>query len=274
MSARPFLKWLGGKTSSVPALLERIPGSYATYHEPFLGGGALFFALRPRRAVLSDSNERLIRTWRAVRDDVETLVTVLGWMQERFERDGEALYYKQRAREVDHLLDIDVAAWMIFLNKAGFNGLYRVNSKDRPNMPVGRTSSGKPPVICDEENLRACSAALQGVEIECRNFTATTVAANPGDIVYCDPPYVPVDDTSFTRYTASGFSPKDQEALAAMAVNLKARGVHVMLSNSSTSAVDRLYRDAGFHIEELRARRSINSDKSGRGPITEYLIRS
>lgn len=273
MKARPLLRWVGGKTSSLTSILKRAPKTYGCYLEPFVGGGALFFALQPKRAILSDSNERLVRTYRAVRDSPQILAEQLRWLQTRFRERGELFYYEQRARDVDKLLDVDVASWMIFLNKAGFNGLYRVNKAGKVNVPVGVSANPeKPVVILDEENLRACSLALQGVQVEHWDFRAAGVAAEPGDFVYCDPPYIPVDDTSFTKYTSAGFGPKDQEALRDMTRSLKKRGVHVLISNSGSAQAQQLYQEAGFTIEEMAVRRSINSAAGGRGQVKELLI--
>ena len=193
-------------------LLDKAPGSWNSYHEPFVGGGALFFALAARcgglsgRAVLSDMNSRLIRTYQTVRDQVEPLI---GRLQEHAELHSKDHYYNTRARPIDDDEDLEVAAWMIYLNKTGFNGLYRVNKKGKFNVPIGRY---KNPKICDADNLRACSAVLQGVEIHHQGFDAVLERAGSGDFVYFDPPYVPVSATaSFTAYTSDGFNLADQE---------------------------------------------------------------
>jgi len=160
---------------------------------------------------------------------------------------------------------------MIYLNKTCFNGLYRVNKSGGFNVPFG---SYKNPTICDEENLRACSAALAPAVIRASGFWVTVADVERGDFVYFDPPYVPVSKTSnFAAYTAAGFGPKDQERLRNLALSLKRRGVHVLISNSGTEAVRELYSDKDFLIEEVQARRSINSKGKGRGAVKEYLIR-
>lgn len=267
MNARPFIKFVGGKTQLLPELLKRVPNTYGCYYEPFVGGGALFFALRPKRAVLCDANERLIRTYKAVRDRVNDVIRGLV----EHERSHSADYFKQvRAFNVDAMDDAGVAAWFIYLNKTAFNGLYRVNRQGKFNVPFGRYEN---PKIVDADNLRACSEALQAAVIRCVDFGESMEWAVAGDFIYCDPPYVPLNKTSsFTSYTADKFKPQDQIDLAALAAELKGRGVHVLLSNSSApSVVKDLY--PAFTVEPVQARRSINSKASGRGAVAEYLIR-
>ena len=260
---RPFVKWAGGKRQLLPQLLSHVPERFGRYFEPFVGGGALFFALRPANAVLTDVNERLIRTYRGVRNDVDGVISRLeGYRHEA------GFYYEQRDRDIDAGSDADVAAWFIYLNKVGFNGLYRVNRANRFNVPFGRH---KNPTICDEATLRACSAALQNAHLEKIDFANAVADAAPGDLVYFDPPYVPVSVTSnFTKYTSDGFGPDDQERLRDLALSLKQRGVHVILSNSS--AARELY-EPGFTTTEVSATRLVNSKVTRRGAITELVIR-
>ena len=262
---RPFVKWAGGKRQLLPELLRHVPERFGRYFEPFVGGGALFFALRPPSAVLTDVNERLIRTYRGVRNDVEGVIRRL----EEF-RHEESFYYEQRDRDIDAGTDADVAAWFIYLNKVGFNGLYRVNRNNRFNVPFGRH---KNPTICDEATLRACSAALQNAHLEKTDFADAVAEAGPGDLVYFDPPYVPVSVTSnFTKYTSDGFGPDDQVRLRDLALSLKQRGVHVILSNSSADFVRDLYQPS-FTTTEVSATRLVNSKVTRRGAITELVIR-
>lgn len=270
---KPFLKWAGGKTQLLPELMKRVPAKFGTYYEPFLGGGAMFFALQPKRAVLSDVNRRLIRTYRGVRDSVEVVV---GMLQAYEDLHSEEFYYKMRSRDVDsNDSDAGLAAWMIYLNKTGFNGLYRVNKSGKFNVPWGKHEKFVP----DVENLRACSAALKNKQLLYCPFefvfnptAAKVLCPVSGDLVYMDPPYVPVSKTaSFTAYTASGFDGIDQDRVVTVARNLKARGVHIILSNSGTEGVAQLYAE-GFEVEEVAARRSINSKGSARGPVKEYII--
>ncbi len=273
MTPQPFLKWVGGKRRILPYLIERAPRDWERYHEPFVGGGALFFALsmtqqhRPAGwAVLSDSNLRLVRTFCAVRDHVEPLIERL-----RAHADAHSAehYYKTRDIDIDELDDVSVAAWMIYLNKTGFNGLYRVNRRGKFNVTMGRYSN---PCICDATNLRACSLALQGVEIRHEGFEAVASRANTRDFVYFDPPYVPLSRTaSFTAYTQDGFDPNAQELLRDLALTLKARGVSVMLSNSDHPRVRQLY-GQGFLTHPILVGRAINCRAEVRGKVGELVL--
>lgn len=261
---RPFLKWAGGKRQLLPHLLRHVP-KHRRYFEPFVGGGALFFAHRPRSAVLADVNRRLIRTYEGIRDEVDDVVRLL--KSYRHDRD---FYYALRGKDVDAGSKAEVAAWFIYLNKTGYNGLYRVNRKNQFNVPFGKYAK---PGICQEDTLRACSEALAGVKLLVEDFEAVAARARKGDFVYFDPPYVPLSATSsFTSYTSDGFGPKDQERLRDVALALKCRGVSVLLSNSSARPVRELYQD-DFEIFEVAATRSVNSRAQGRGAITELVIR-
>ena len=270
MSARgepikPFLKWAGGKRSLVEQFLPHIPDAFGRYHEPFAGSGALFFHLRPKRASLSDNNRRLIRTYIGLRDAPDAVIERLrSYPHER------EFFNEMRQRNIDEGDDVDVAAWFIYLNKTGYNGLYRVNSKNRFNVPFG---DYKRPKICDEQRLRACARQLKNVRLEHEDFETSARRARKGDLVYFDPPYVPLSHTSsFTSYTRHGFSMEEQRRLRDLALELAKRGVHVLLSNSSADAVRELYRE-GFEQIDIRARRAINSKADRRGEITELLIK-
>ena len=264
-SSRPFLKWAGGKRQLLPSLLRLASRNARTYFEPFVGGGALFFALRPKRAVLADVNERLIRTYRGVKSDVEEVIRQL----KDFKYTPE-FFYRFRQVDIDAGTDADVAAWFIYLNKTGFNGLYRVNRDNRFNVPFGRYVN---PTICDADTLRACSAALVNAELFVDDFATAVHGAGRGDFVYFDPPYVPLSATSsFTSYTSHGFDHDGQTRLRDTARELKKRGVRVLLSNSSAPSVRALYAD-GFEIAEVSATRVLNSKASARGAIVELLIR-
>lgn len=266
----PFLKWAGGKRQLLPELLRRTPDlSGARYHEPLLGGGALFFALKGsgrlgrRGARLTDINPELINSYQAVRDHVEALIKLL-----RTHKNDEDHYYKVRAQDPRRLDPVQRAARLIYLNKTCFNGLFRENQNGVFNVPFGRYAR---PRFCAEETLRAARDALRGVTIEVASFEEVTQAARRGDFIYFDPPYVPLSKTaSFTRYSAGGFGEAAQARLALVAAHLAGRGVNVMLSNSVAPLVRELY--AGFLVEEVQATRAINSRADRRGAITELLI--
>jgi DNA adenine methylase len=261
---KPFLKWVGGKRQLLPELHARVPRGFDTYFEPFLGGGALFFSLLPEKAVLSDMNLRLVRTYRAIRDDVEEVIAELSTYPH-----DRVFFEALRRVDVDALEDVQVAAWMIYLNRTGFNGLYRVNKSGGFNVPFGKY---KNPTICNTDLLLTASEALQSAEILHASFADTFLRAQPGDFVYFDPPYVPLSETSsFTSYTKDGFGMEEQAELRNTALKLKSRGVDVLLSNSSAGAVFELYDQ--FEIDEVYANRAINSKASGRGKVAEVLIR-
>jgi DNA adenine methylase len=261
--ARPFLKWAGGKRQLLHEILPRLPKEFGTFHEPFAGGGALFFALRPRTAVLSDRNERLIRAYQGIKHNVKDVIEIL-----KTYRNNKRFFLEMRRRPIDKESDAHVAAWLIFLNKTGFNGLYRVNSRNLFNVPYGANKKAR---LCDEENLRACALALAGADLRCENFDAVLDRAKPRDVVYFDPPYVPLSVTSyFTAYTSHGFGMEEQVRLRDVALKLRKRNVFVLLSNSSAPAVSDLY--SKFTCDPVSASRMVNSDPKGRGRVTEFLI--
>lgn len=267
----PFLKWAGGKTQLADVLLGYGPPSFETYHEPFVGGGALFFRLyrerKIRRAVLSDVNAELVDTYCAVRDCVNEVMRLLAAFPHRAD-----FYYELRARDPWSLTPPERAARMIYLNKTGYNGLYRVNRRGQFNVPFGRYKS---PQYLDERNLLAVHQALQNVEIVCSPFDAVVERAARCDLVYFDPPYVPLSPTAnFTAYAAGGFGLREQERLRDVCVELARRGVHVLLSNSDTPLVRALYQPPYFTTYEVFANRAINSDRAKRGKITELVITS
>lgn len=265
MSAKPFIKWVGGKRRVLAQMLPHLPKTFGRLYEPFVGSAALFFHLEPKRATLSDNNERLIRTYCGLRDDVDAVIALL--RDYPHEKD---FFLEMRARDIDQGSDTEVAAWFIYLNKTAYNGLYRVNSKNRYNVPFG---DYKKPNICDETNLRACSHRLRGVTLETADFGRIAKRARTGDLVYFDPPYVPLSATSyFTSYTSKGFDMEDQVRLRDIATALKQRGVHVVLSNSSAQAVYELYEDT-FETLPIRVRRDINCRADSRGEVLELLLR-
>jgi len=265
---RPILKWAGGKRSLVPRILAELPDQIDTYYEPFVGGAAVFLALaeeqRFRRAVITDRNAHLIELYEVVRDDVEALLSVLN---ERQLETSEADYYRIRAQ---HKLRsaVERAARLIYLNKTGYNGLYRVNSSGGFNVPYGRY---KRPKIYDPTRLRVVSTALQGVVIEAADFERSCKRARPGDAVYLDPPYLPVSKTSsFSAYHSEAFGLPEHQRLAKVFASLAKKGIAAVLSNSDTPETRELYRP--FKPSGVQVRRPINSVASGRGAVSELLI--
>ncbi len=266
---RPFLKWAGGKTQLADALLRRRPARFQTYHEPFVGSGAIFFRLyregQLQDAILSDVNAELIDAYRAIRDHVLEVIDILSKLPH-----SKEFYYEIRSKDPWSLSLPERAARMIYLNKTGYNGLYRVNRQGRFNVPFGRYKS---PAYLDRENLLAASQALQHVEILCAPFDTVAERAEPGDWVYFDPPYVPVSQTAnFTSYYANGFTLQDQERLRDVCIALSQKEVYVMVSNSDAALVRSLYASPYFTVDKVQANRAINSNGAKRGKITELVI--
>ena len=275
MIAHPFVKYVGGKRQLLASILARVPASFGTYHEPFVGGGALYWPLcglgRSADAFLSDGNARLIRTYRAIQEDVEAVIRRL--VDPRCTYDPGVFATVRacfNASRIDPAYtDADVAAYFIYLNKCGFNGLFRENQAGDFNVAFGKFAT--PPVICDAENLRACAAALRHAKVTHQDFRAAEAAMNPGDFAYFDPPYAPMSATSdFTHYGKDPFGCAEQIALHDLALTLANRGVHVLLSNSSAPVIRELYAD--FEQVEVQARRAVNRDGTKRGAVTELLL--
>jgi DNA adenine methylase len=272
--AAPFLKWAGGKRSVLHAILPLVPDGIETYHEAFVGGGALFFALaargpgrRPvfRRAILSDTNAELIACYSAIRSD---LTGVLSALAEH--RGGEEYFYRVRDQEPSRLSLPEQAARTIYLNRNGYNGLFRVNRSGKFNVPFGQHAVLK---MVSVERLRAVSAALRDVTLRVCDFEACVAGAGPADFVYFDPPYVPVSaSASFTAYGAHGFGEAEQRRLAATLRRLGKDRVPALLSNSDCPTTRALY--AGLPVQAVRVARAINSVASGRGRVGELLVRN
>lgn len=268
MTARPFLKWVGGKTSSLPKILPRLPEKIGTYFEPFLGGGAVFFALaaekRFKRAVIGDANEELVETYSSLMVEPDRVITLLS--RHVYDEDH---YYRVRASRPRS--SAARAARMIYLNRTGFNGLYRVNQKGAFNVPFGRYTN---PTVCDADNLRAVHRTLlysSVLRVVAGDFREIVKGARKGDTVYFDPPYVPLSGTAdFTAFTKGGFDEAAHTRLRDCFAALDARGVHVLLSNSDTPLVRKLYK--GFRISKVKAPRRVNSRGDKRGEINELLI--
>ncbi len=261
--AGPFLKWVGGKTALLPELLKHVPSRLRRYHEPFVGGGALFFTVTPSRAILSDSNAELVHCYQQVRDAAGPVLDVLA--RHVYERTH---YLHVRAQDPLALSPAERAARFIYLNKTCFNGLWRVNRAGRFNVPIG---GYKNPRFCDPTTLLRASAALKGVQIANDPFEKSLQRTAPGDFVYLDPPYDPVSATSnFTSYTAGAFTWEDQQRLADECRTLNRRGVRFVLSNSATPRIRELYKS--FEQRTVRAPRHISCKGDGRGHVDELLV--
>jgi DNA adenine methylase len=272
--ARPFLKWAGGKTQLLGPIERMLPDRIeGTYHEPFLGSGAVFFHLLAEGrlrggAVLSDANEPLVETWRAVKGRVEEVIDLLARHREAHAGDPRGHYYAVRAEEPGG--PAARAARFIYLNKTCYNGLWRVNRAGRFNVPMGRY---RDPPILDAENLRAAAEALRDADVLLAPFGDALRRARRGAVAYLDPPYQPLSRTaSFTSYTPERFGEEDQVDLADACSALRRRGVRFLLSNHDTPWLRRLYRGRGFAVRAVPARRAINSDPKARGAVKELLV--
>jgi len=268
---KPFLKWAGGKRQLLDTLRLFVPRDFADYYEPFVGGGAMFFDLQlnspGHRSYISDSNGRLMSTYGAVKDELEEVVKNLELYKKAHDVRGKDFYYEARESIPQEIPKL--AAWMIFMNKTCFNGLYRVNKGGAFNVPYGKYAD---PKILDLDNLSSCSKALQSCYVMHGDFRQILDEPVEGDLVYIDPPYIPVSETSnFTAYTKQSFGPKDQEDLAALAKKLTEDGVYVIISGSGSEETLSLYKDS-FNVYEVAAKRSINSKAENRGEIKEYIF--
>lgn len=291
--AKPFLKWAGGKTQLIPTIDSFLPQSFRneqniTYIEPFVGGGAMLFHMLQKypnikTAVINDINSHLITTYTVIRDNPYLLIDSLKEIENHYRslKDNEtqkAYFLSIREKfNISQLSKIEEAAYMIFMNRTCFNGLYRENSKGRFNVPFGKYTN---PTICDERLIISDSELLQKVEILNGDFSQTAEYVNGYTLLYFDPPYRPLDATSsFNSYVKESFNDDEQRRLKDFFTILSTQGCYEMLSNSdcksrneSDTFFDELYRD--FIIERVYAKRSINANASKRGILTELLIRN
>jgi DNA adenine methylase len=266
--SKPVIKWVGGKRLLIEEIKNRMPKQYNRYFEPFIGGGALFFHLQPKNALINDYNQELSNLYTIVRDIPEELIDSVCEHKNESE-----YYYEVRAWDRDDsifnkLSNLDKASRFIYLNKTGFNGLYRVNLKGQYNVPFGKYKS---PTYCDPDNIRSCSKLLKDTEITNGDFENIKYKIQAGDFVYFDPPYVPISATSnFTGYTEKGFDEDMQFRLKELCDYIHDIGAYFMLSNSKTDYVDELYKN--YTIDSVYANRSINSKGNGRGKVEEVIV--
>jgi len=266
---RPLLKWAGGKRSLVREITELFPGDYRErrYHEPFIGGGAVFFSIQPKEGSINDINPRLMNFYRVVRDTPKELIE-----EARRYRYDEDEYYRLRNRfNSGGLSEVEEAALLLYLNKTAYNGLYRVNSRGKFNVPFGRYDD---PTIVPEGGIIRASKLLRSAEIRSEDFGYVLDVAEEGDLCYLDPPYHPASETAnFTDYSAAGFGMADHRRLRDLCVGLDKRGVTFVLSNSDTDAVRRLYRGVrSLRMISLRTRRMISRKVSSRSSGHDLLI--
>ncbi len=292
VTPKPFIKWAGGKTQLLPAIESHLPMGFSnqkdiTYIEPFVGGGALLFHLlhtypNITRAVINDINPHLINAYRVIKEQPEELISILSEMQTKYHslqnQELQKEYFLQiRQKFNEKALSIEEdAAYMIFLNRTCFNGLYRENSKGAFNVAFGKYQK---PGICDASLIRLNSVVLQKVEILQGDFSQIESYTDGNTFIYFDPPYRPINPASFTAYSKENFNDKEQIRLKEFFKRMSDKGCRLLLSNSDGSAIDpnntyldQLYEE--FIISRVFARRSISRDASTRGPIPELLIRN
>lgn len=269
---RPFVKWVGGKTQLLPEIVKYVPKRFNTYFEPFLGGGAVLFQIHPKHAVVNDLNGELINAYKQVQTNPEQLIHLLKQM---FNKDTKEYYMSIRALDrsdkFETLTDVQRAARFIYLNKAGFNGLWRVNKKGQNNVPYGQHTK----LTVPEDAIRVDSEFFKDSDVTflSGDYRTCVQSTKKGDFVYFDPPYIPVNPTSnFVNYTKAGFGLAQQKELAQLAKELYNKGAYVMLSNSDTPLTRKLYKDFMFHVHHVEARRSINRNGKKRGAVGEVLI--
>ncbi|MCK4731578.1 MAG: Dam family site-specific DNA-(adenine-N6)-methyltransferase [Methanophagales archaeon] len=261
MKVKPFLKWAGGKTKLIYHLLDFVPENFNNYFEPFLGGGSLYFALKPKKAYLSDINEELINTYAQVKNNVETLMFHLRGMKY-----NKNFYYKIRSKDIKD--EIHKAAKFIYLNKTCWNGLYRVNSKGEFNVPFGKF---KNPRIYDEENLNNISKLLKHAEIRVADFQDIVAMASRDDFIYFDPPFVTsANNNRFIKYSSRIFSIEDQFRLKEVMEELSNKGCKIVVSNADHWIIKEYFKD--FNINRVERKSLIAADKRKRRTITELII--
>jgi len=280
---KPFLRWAGGKRQLLDRIHKVFPREFSldrnSFYEPFIGGGALTFSLasglfgatsspysRQSKILIGDQNPDLVAVSRNIRDDVDSLIELV--KSPTFKISEEEAYYSVRNMNCDRT-GVEAAARFIYLNRLCFNGLYRVNSRGRFNVPYGRITA---PTICDEPLLRAISSFLSSVDINHGSFEDTTSSATAGDLVYFDPPYIPVSPTaSFTKYSTDDFAEQDHLDLMSCIVNLTNRGVNVILSNSYTEKTCEIYGTGPLQLYTLTANRSISASSKSRQKTSEVI---
>jgi len=273
---KPFVKWAGGKRQLISFLNENLPETFSTYYEPFLGGGALLFHILTKengqKCSISDLNFDLVLAYTTIRDRIDELVSSLKIHEKNYQKDSKSYYYS--VRNNNPRSEIEKTSRLLFLNRTCFNGLYRVNSKGKFNVPLGKYTN---PNIVNEENLHSVSNILQSsrVSIKCRDFEAVLRDAKKGDLVYFDPPYQPVSQTAnFTSYTNKNFTYHDLSRLAELCMKLDLKGCKILLSNSNSKEVSDMFAKKPWKVSKIQANRSINSNSKKRTGHFELLIKN
>ena len=263
-SIAPFVKWAGGKRQLLTQIKEKMPEKYNNYFEPFVGGGAVTFALLPENALINDINKALINAYRQICNAPEVFLKAIKKLDNEIWEDGKEYYYFLREHYNDKLMktefDVELAALFVFINKHCFNGLYRVNGKGLFNVPYNNSRR----VSVDENLIMEISEYLQSVKIMDGDFEVACKEAKGGDFVFIDSPYAPLNPTSFESYTKEGFDIESHKRLAKLFDELTARGCYCMLTNHNTDLINELYGNKGYRIDIVSVKRMINSDASNR----------
>ncbi len=272
LKAKPFVKWAGGKRSIIDKLVSLVPEDFKTYYEPFVGGGAMLYELQPKKAVINDYNTELMNVYECIKDE-NKFANMCSELNKHETNHSEEYYYEIRDLDRDKkrfnkLADYKRAARTIYLNKACFNGLYRVNSKNEFNVPSGKKNKVN---TYDGPNLGIIHCLLNffDIEIQSTDFEESVKKAKKGDFIYFDPPY-DSDTTTFNSYTENGFGKEEQKRLAEVFKDLDKRGCYVMLSNYNTKLIKELYK--GYNFNCVNAQRNIGAKAKNRGIVEEVII--
>ena len=263
-SLKPFLKWAGGKRQLLSEILERIPHSFENYIEPFLGGGAVLFALQPKRALINDINASLIHTYKTIASEPQEFIAKINELDSKIAEGGKEYYYFIRdlynSKLMKEEFDLELAAIFVFLNKHCFNGLYRVNAKGLFNVPYNNSKKSS----IDEEVILEVSEYLKDLTICLGDFEEACKDAKEGDFIFLDSPYAPLNPSSFESYTKEGFDMDSHIRLAKLFDDLTKRGCFCMLTNHNTEFINDLYGNKGYKMDVVSVKRMINSDASKR----------
>ena len=272
LKGKPFVKWAGGKRQIMKDIKKYIPDNYSTYYEPFVGGGAVFFELAPKKAVLNDYNKELMNVFECIKDEIR-FEKMCNELNHHEANHSEEYYYKIRdldrdKKKFNKLVDYKRAARTIYLNKACFNGLYRVNSKNEFNVPYGKKEKVN---TYEGQNLGIvhCILNFNDIELLSTDFEEAVKNAKEGDFIYFDPPY-DSDTSTFNSYTEDGFGKEEQVRLFELFEKLDKKGCYIMLSNHNTKLIRDLYKN--YNINVIKAKRNINANGKKRGNVEEVLI--
>ena len=278
-TTKPFVKWAGGKyklaDQLIPLISKKFDPLKNTYIEPMAGSGGFFFKYAPKNAYLSDINESLITTYNVIKNDVYNLIPYL--IEYKKLHDNEKYFKKQKnlfnKLKKEGINKLEIASLFIYLNKTCFNGLYRENSKGEFNVPIGKNSKGELlPMNYNEDNIVAVSKVLQSVEIACHGYEKSIEKVKEGDFVYLDPPYIPLDHSSFTKYSKDDFGKKEHEQLSDFCDSINSKGAYFMLSNSDTEDTREIYLKKGRFSKGFNVSRSIASKAKNRVKAKELII--